>query len=112
MTVRLLDYDPPADLLRDKCILITGAASGIGRAVARSFADHGASLVLLALLPVVAISLAAGCASAPVSGVQPDGSFRETFEAFAVSMGTSHPPVIPPGTNAIVQVNITRWTTP
>ncbi len=67
---------------------------------------------LLALLPVLAISLAAGCASAPVSGVQPDGSFRETFEAFAVSMGTSHPPIIPTGTTAIVQININRWTTP
>lgn len=69
-------------------------------------------LGLLALVPAVAISLAAGCASAPVSGVQPDGSFRETFEAFAVAMGTSHPPIIPSGTNATVQINITRWTTP
>jgi hypothetical protein len=52
-----------------------------------------------------------GCASAPVSGVQPDGSFRELFEANAVSMGTSNPPVIPSGRTAIVQINITRWTT-
>ena len=44
---RLLDYSAPAELLRDKRILITGAADGIGRAVARSFADHGACLVLL-----------------------------------------------------------------
>jgi hypothetical protein len=63
----------------------------------------------LTLLPVVALSMA--CASAPVSGVQPDGSFRETFEAFAVSMGTSNPPVIPSGITATVQINITRWTT-
>lgn len=44
---RLLDYIAPAGLLRDKRILVTGAAGGIGRAVARSFADHGARLVLL-----------------------------------------------------------------
>lgn len=65
----------------------------------------------LALLPAVAASFALGCASAPVSGTQPDGSFREVFEAQALSMGTSNPPVIPPGTTATVQVNITRWTT-
>ena len=59
----------------------------------------------------VALSVAMGCASAPVSGVQPDGSFREVFEANALSMGTSNPPVIPPGTTASVQINITRWTT-
>ncbi len=47
MMDRLLDYAPPATLLHDKRILVTGAASGIGRAVARSFAGHGASLVLL-----------------------------------------------------------------
>ena len=69
-------------------------------------------VALLALVPVLAISLAAACASAPVSGVQPDGSFREVFEATAVSMGTSNPPVIPPGRPATLQINITRWTTP
>ena len=68
-------------------------------------------LLALTLLPAVALSLSMGCASAPVSGVQPDGSFRETFEAFAVSIGTSNPPVIPAGTTATVQINITRWTT-
>jgi hypothetical protein len=65
-------------------------------------------LLALALLPALAV---VGCASAPISGTQPDGSFREVFEANALSMGTSHPPVIPPGTNATVQINITRWTT-
>ena len=66
--------------------------------------------LLLILVPAIALSMA--CASTPESGIQPDGSFRETFEAFAVSMGTSHPPIIPPGSNATVQINITRWTTP
>ena len=65
----------------------------------------------LTLVSAVALSMGMGCASAPVSGVQPDGSFRETFEANALSMGTSNPPVIPSGTTATVQINITRWTT-
>ena len=43
----LLDYDGPADLLADRVILITGAAHGIGHAVALRYARHGARLVLL-----------------------------------------------------------------
>ncbi len=41
-----LDYAPPPPLLKDKVIFITGAGDGIGRAVARLFAHHGASVVL------------------------------------------------------------------
>jgi NAD(P)-dependent dehydrogenase (short-subunit alcohol dehydrogenase family) len=40
-------YNPPADLLQDQIILITGAANGIGAAASKSFAQHGASVVLL-----------------------------------------------------------------
>lgn len=40
-------YDAPADLLQDKVILVTGAGDGIGRAAARSFAAHGATVILL-----------------------------------------------------------------
>ena len=40
-------YSPAPDLLRDKVILITGAGAGIGREAARSFAAHGATVVLL-----------------------------------------------------------------
>jgi len=47
MIENLLDYAPPANILENKRILITGAADGIGRAVAQSFASHGASLILL-----------------------------------------------------------------
>ncbi len=41
-----LDYSPSPLILKDKVILITGAGSGIGRAVAKLFAHHGASVVL------------------------------------------------------------------
>jgi hypothetical protein len=36
---------------------------------------------------------------------------KETYEAFAVAMGTSNPPVIPTGMSTTIQINITRWTT-
>ena len=42
-----MQYQPPKDLLKDKIILVTGAGDGIGRAAARSFASHGATVVLL-----------------------------------------------------------------
>ncbi|MFC1664405.1 SDR family NAD(P)-dependent oxidoreductase [Pseudomonadota bacterium] len=40
-------YLPREDLLKNKTILVTGAAAGIGRAVAIGFAEHGASTILL-----------------------------------------------------------------
>ncbi len=60
---------------------------------------------MLASVSVLAIVMVA-------DDIQADEKFRETYEGFAVSMGTSHPPVIPPGTTATIQINITRWTTP
>ncbi len=40
-------YQPPSDCLAGKTILVTGAGDGIGRAAARTYALHGASVVLL-----------------------------------------------------------------
>ena len=41
------DYQAKADLLKDRIILVTGAGDGIGAAAAKSFAAHGATVILL-----------------------------------------------------------------
>jgi NAD(P)-dependent dehydrogenase (short-subunit alcohol dehydrogenase family) len=40
------DYTPNPELLRDKIILVTGAGDGIGRTAAKTFAAHGATVIL------------------------------------------------------------------
>lgn len=42
-----IDYQAPADLLKDRIIMVTGASDGIGREAAKSFAAHGATVILV-----------------------------------------------------------------
>lgn len=44
--IDLKQYQPRADLLKDRVILVTGAGDGIGKAAALSYARHGATVVL------------------------------------------------------------------
>lgn len=40
-------YSPSAELLTDKIIMVTGAGDGIGKTAAKTFAAHGATVILL-----------------------------------------------------------------
>jgi len=42
----MLQYQAPDNLLEDKVILVTGASDGIGKAVAKAYAKHGATVIL------------------------------------------------------------------
>lgn len=41
------DYQAPADLLKDRIIMVTGAGSGIGRTAAKTYAAYGATVILV-----------------------------------------------------------------
>lgn len=41
------NYQAPDDVLQDRIILVTGAGDGIGRVAAKTFAAHGATVILL-----------------------------------------------------------------
>lgn len=43
----MFDYTAPAELLKGRTILVTGAGRGIGAAAARAYAAHGATVLLL-----------------------------------------------------------------
>ncbi|MDX1799461.1 MAG: YciK family oxidoreductase [Marinobacter sp.] len=43
----MFDYNAPDALLKDRIIMVTGAGSGIGRAAAKAYAAHGATVILL-----------------------------------------------------------------
>jgi hypothetical protein len=60
---------------------------------------------------LVLLSFALASVASPQDEKDKKEEFKETYEAFAVAMGTSNPPVIPTGRSTTLQINITRWTT-
>jgi hypothetical protein len=60
-----------------------------------------ASILALALTFMVGSPLAA----------EPQEEVKETYNVWAVAMGTSNPPVIPPGVTATLQIRVSRWST-
>ena len=43
----VMNYSPAPDLLKDRVILVTGAGQGIGKSAALTYAQHGATVLLL-----------------------------------------------------------------
>ncbi len=86
--IDLASYRPPANLLQDRVILVTGAGDGIGRTAAISFAKHGAQLILtgrtVSKLEQVHDEIqAAGC---PQPGIYPldlTGATAEDYQQMA-----------------------------
>ena len=60
------------------------------------------------VIAMVAITLSVAAA---VGAQENEAKFRQTYTAIAIAMGTSNPPILPPGRNARVEINITRWST-
>jgi hypothetical protein len=61
------------------------------------------AVTTLALAIIIVVALPSG------AGAQE--KVRESYRAFAVAMGTTNPPIIPPGRTVTAQIVITRWST-
>lgn len=90
--LQMHNYQPPADLLKNRVILITGAGSGIGKAVAVACAAYGANVVLLGqvkqhLEAVYDIIDAAGCPTPAIYVLDLEHATPEDCSGLANSIG-------------------------
>ena len=88
MSETVTNYTPRPDLLKDKVILVTGAGDGIGRVAAKTYAAHGATVILLGrtvpkLEAVYDEIEAAGCAKPAILPVDLSGVKWEELEFLA-----------------------------
>ncbi len=121
------DFDPrtfkaDTDALSDKVILVTGAGDGIGRAAAISFAQHGATLVLLGktiskLEAVYDEIIAAGAPQPAIYPMHLGGAVEKDFDDLAITLqrefgkldGLLHNASTLGERKPIAQTNIEKW---
>ena len=85
------NYQPATDLLRDRVILITGAGDGIGATTARTFAAHGATVVLLGktipkLEAVYDVIVSAGHTQPAIYPMDLEGATYDDYENLATTL--------------------------
>lgn len=88
----MTDYHPAADLLHKRIIMVTGAGSGIGAALATSLAAHGATVILLGrtikkLEKVYDSIVAAGYPQPAIVPLDLEGATAEHYQQLADSLG-------------------------
>ncbi|MGP4844346.1 YciK family oxidoreductase [Marinobacter sp. 1Y8] len=88
------DYSAPTDLLKDRIILVTGAGDGIGRCAAKTYAAHGATVILLGrtISKLEAIYDEIEAAGYPQPAIVPlnlDGAVAKDYEDVAMTIEES-----------------------
>ncbi len=88
------DYSAPADLLKNRIILVTGAGDGIGRCAAKTYAAHGATVILLGrtISKLEAIYDEIEAAGYPKPAIVPlnlDGAVAKDYEDVAMTIEES-----------------------
>lgn len=90
-TVYCGDYYPPARLLDERVIFVTGAGDGIGRAASLAFAAHGATVILagrtVAKLEAVYDSIeAAGYPEAVIQPLDLNGASEADYQSLGAAI--------------------------